>query len=254
MKLGVSYNVFEGEELLEYVLRPIRHLLDHVSVVYQTTSYFGNLAHPDLVPTLQRLQALGLVDEVVYSEPDLTLPPRANETRNRNLGRECSVAAGCTHHITADTDEFYEPGQLEWAKGQMEGYNCSLVGMEMYYKRPEWRIVKNQGQVVPFIQLASSVFDVTAPWVHPVDYTKRCMPCDRCRVFTLDEFTMHHMSYVRSDIRRKLMNNENSKFIQVKKFLDHFDKYELGGRLVVMPDLKVRRTIDVGNPFNIEVP
>ena len=42
MKLGVSYNVFDGEELLESSIKSIRDNVDHISVVYQTISNFGN--------------------------------------------------------------------------------------------------------------------------------------------------------------------------------------------------------------------
>lgn len=34
MKLGISYQVFDGEELLPFAIRPIRSLLYHVCVVY----------------------------------------------------------------------------------------------------------------------------------------------------------------------------------------------------------------------------
>ena len=37
MKLGVSYNVFGGEELLECFIRSVRENVDHVSVVYPPT-------------------------------------------------------------------------------------------------------------------------------------------------------------------------------------------------------------------------
>ena len=41
MKLGVSYNLFDGEELLENSIKCIRDSVDHISVVYQSTSNFG---------------------------------------------------------------------------------------------------------------------------------------------------------------------------------------------------------------------
>ena len=34
MKLGVSYNLFDGEELLESSIKSIRDNVDYVSVVY----------------------------------------------------------------------------------------------------------------------------------------------------------------------------------------------------------------------------
>lgn len=40
--------VFDGEELLEFAIKSIRNEIDHISVTYQTTSYFGNPADPEL--------------------------------------------------------------------------------------------------------------------------------------------------------------------------------------------------------------
>ena len=42
MNLGVSYNVFDGEELLEGSIFQIRNEVDYISVVYQSISNFGH--------------------------------------------------------------------------------------------------------------------------------------------------------------------------------------------------------------------
>ena len=46
MKLGISYNVFDGEELLEKSILCIRDQVDFISVVYQEKSNFGNQCDP----------------------------------------------------------------------------------------------------------------------------------------------------------------------------------------------------------------
>ena len=56
MKLGVSYNVFDGEELLESSIKSIRSEVDYISVVYQTVSNFGNQCSEELIPLLNRLK------------------------------------------------------------------------------------------------------------------------------------------------------------------------------------------------------
>ena len=48
MKISASYNVFDGEELLEKSISSIRDSVDFISVVYQTISNFGNNCSPDL--------------------------------------------------------------------------------------------------------------------------------------------------------------------------------------------------------------
>ena len=54
MRLGVSYNVFDGEELLEESISKIRDNVDFICVVYQNTSNFGEF-RDDLEPFLYDL-------------------------------------------------------------------------------------------------------------------------------------------------------------------------------------------------------
>jgi CRP-like cAMP-binding protein len=63
MKLGISYNLFDGEELLEGSIKQIRQHVDYVSVVYQTISNFGNTCSPELIRLLEKLKSEGLIDE-----------------------------------------------------------------------------------------------------------------------------------------------------------------------------------------------
>ena len=56
MKVGVSYNLFDGEELLEDSIKSIRNNVDYISVVYQTVSNFGNPCSPNLMPVLEELK------------------------------------------------------------------------------------------------------------------------------------------------------------------------------------------------------
>jgi hypothetical protein len=100
--------VFDGEELLEFAIKAIKKNVDWVSATYQSTSYFGNPADPNLAITMHRLKEEGLVDELIHFEPDLSLEPKENELKLRNIGLEASKKAGCTHHISADVDEFLQ--------------------------------------------------------------------------------------------------------------------------------------------------
>ena len=253
MKLGVSYIAFEGEELLEYAVRPIRCLADHISVVYQTVSFFGNPAHPELVPNLERLKAAGLIDELVCHVNDLKLSCKTNEVNARNVGRELSREAGCSHHISADVDEMYEPDQLEFAKREADGYDCSVAFTENYYRHPTYRIHPRQDHRVSLIQPVGSVYDTACEFPFGVDESRKCMPSAKCRVFGRDEFVVHHMSYVRKDVRRKVTNNSNGWGYSVNKFVSDFDKYRLGEILRVAPDFVNRRTVLAENKFGIEM-
>ncbi len=69
MKLGISYNIFDGEELLENSIRSIRENVDYISVVYQEISNFGNPCNGNLVSLINKLKTEGLVDEVFKYKP-----------------------------------------------------------------------------------------------------------------------------------------------------------------------------------------
>ena len=55
MKLGISYNLFDGEELLEYSIQSVRNSTDHINVVYQKTSNWGEPCSENLEDLLSDL-------------------------------------------------------------------------------------------------------------------------------------------------------------------------------------------------------
>ncbi|MFM6972171.1 MAG: hypothetical protein ACKOXJ_00940 [Alphaproteobacteria bacterium] len=48
MKLGITYNLFDGEELLESSVKSVRESAEHINVVYQTTSNWGEKASENI--------------------------------------------------------------------------------------------------------------------------------------------------------------------------------------------------------------
>ena len=69
-----------------------------------------------------------------------------------------------------------------------------------------------------------------------------------------EEFTIHHMSYVRRNIRKKLENSMTGKFYNIDKFVEDFNKYMLGEKLFVAPDFLTRRTVLCEDIFDIGEP
>ena len=98
MKIGVSYNLFDGEELLESSIKSIRNNVEYISVVYQTISNFGNECNEGLVPLLEELKSKGLIDELFEYNPKVNKGGHYNEIKKRNLGLYLSEGAECTHH------------------------------------------------------------------------------------------------------------------------------------------------------------
>ena len=247
---------FDGFELLEFAVKSIRGQIDHISVTYQTTSYFGNQAEIELLPTLEKLKSEGFIDELIFYEPDLKLPPKENELRLRNIGLEASRKAGCSHHISADVDEFYDANQLNYVKKVMEdgGYNYSVARTIAYYKDPTYLVWPEQDLLVTLIHSVDNEYnkDMKYPdFPFHMETTRKLLKTDRFKVLSREEFVIHHMSYVRRDIRRKFDNSDNGRFYNIDKFVKQINNYKLGERVCLLPDYLNRRTRLVENKFGI---
>lgn len=253
MKLGIAYNVFDGEELLEFAAKSIRNSIEYITVVYQTTSYFGNPADSNLVPLLNQLQKSGLIDKLIHYEPDLSLHHKENELRLRNLGLQASKKAGCTHHISSDVDEIYFPDQLQYAKEELdkEDFDFSMAPYICYYKKPTWQISPLQKLSVTFIHPVRNEYTKDSPFPFKIEPTRKLKTTGKYKIFTHDEIMIHHMCYVRKDLRKKYNNSDNNKYINLEEFAKKWETYKLGERLCLLPDYINRKTIEVPNYFGI---
>ncbi len=230
MKIGVSYNLFDGEELLESSIKSIRNNVDYISVVYQTTSNFGNTCDEGLIPLLEDLKNRDLVDELFEYRPKINRGGHYNEIKKRNLGLYLSEGANCTHHMAMDSDEFYTDEDFKLMKSQMEinGYESSACQMTTYYKEPIYRLEPKEDYYVSllFKIRQGKEFVMGHPFPVLVDPTRRMEP-GRCKIFARDEIEMHHMSYVRKNLRKKLQNSSASpNFKNIDKLVDYYNNWE----------------------------
>ncbi len=256
MKLGLCYMVFDGEELLEFSLKSVRSQVDHLSVTYQTTSYWGNKADTDIAGVVQQLQKVGLIDEAIFYEPNLNESPKENEMRLRNVGLAASKKAGCTHHISADVDELYDDQQLAFAKSDMEsgGYDMSVAHYENYYKEPTYLVVPPQDMYVSCIHSIDNEYNMhlrQPDFPFPIEITRRLVNHDKIRIFKRDELLIHHMMNVRKNIQKKYANSSNKILFNLEKFMKQWDNHKVGDRVCLLPDYINRRTVLVPNRFGI---
>lgn len=248
--------VFDGFELLEAAIKSVRQVTDFISVTYQNTSYFGNPASPDLLTTLENLRNQKLIDKLIFFETNLKIHHKINELNLRNVGLNASREAGCTHHISADVDEFYKPQELEFAKSVMDGsdYDFSIVPQEVYFKDPTYLVTPSQNLLAAFMHPVENEYEMNKTFPFRIEVTRRFKKYDKFRVFTKQEIIMHHMSYVRKDIKAKFANSDNAQYIyKLQKFIENHDTYKLGGRVCLLPDYLNRKTIEVDNIFNIRI-
>lgn len=210
MKLGVSYNLFDGEELLESSINQIRGYVDYISVVYQLKSNYGNSCDSNLLEKLEYLKSKNLIDFMIEYTPNLSLGPHQNEIEKRNFGLMLSKANGCTHHMSMDTDEFYVKEQFEFLKKTMsEGdYDSSYCKMISYYKSGEYIRIPLEDYYVSLIYKINNnskfILDCPSPVV--LDATRRIISLNPI-IFERSEIEMHHFSMVRNNIRSKFINS-----------------------------------------------
>lgn len=236
---GVSYSVFDGEELLEQSLKSIRDEADYINVVYQLHSWYGNPADEGLLPLLNKLKREGLIDELAEYAPDLSARAGTNERRKRNIGLKMALAAGCNYFMTMDCDEFYLTGQVAQAKKIIIAKNItnSYCPQTYYGYDPTRRLVVEQIGYVPFFARITKSSKLT---------NRINAPCsaDKSRIITkpwngyervLGEVFMHHMNLIRKNILKKY---ENTSFANREIKLQP-------------PDISSIPYITVDNVFNI---
>ena len=228
-KWGVSYSVWDGEELLESSIRSLRPSVDYIQVVYQKLSWFGKPASKQLVPLLRRLKKEKLIDELVEFEPDLNDKPGHNEIRKRRLGLKISKKRGLNYFMTIDADEFYIAEELEKAKLYIVANSithafCPIVT----YFTP---ILKFDYIPKLYVQFFCKIH-----WFSNINKNKRtpviCDPTRRIADYPFSKYwvmgnvAMHHMHLIRINIKDKFLNSSYPKaYTNFKN--GKYDKYKL---------------------------
>lgn len=232
MRLGISYNLFDGEELLEGSIKQIRKQVDYISVVYQTISNFGNPCNPNLVPLLEKLKSEGLIDELFEYSPKINKGGHSNEIQKRNIGLALSQGAGCTHHMSMDSDEYYITSEFENLKKLIEegDYDSSFCQMQTYYKSWEYSLNPAEEYYVSLIfkVKSDSSYVLGAPAPVLVDPTRRMAPSNKPLTLTRNQIQMHHGSYIRDNVRTKLVNSSASTNFNkdIDRITNHYNNWK----------------------------
>lgn len=257
-KLGIGYNVFDGVELLESSVDSIRNVADYVCVVYQTVSNFGNTINADVEDIVMSLKTAGKVDEIYKYEPN-QVAGHANEINKRNMGMLLSKIKGCTHFMTMDTDELYDESELMNVRSVVYtgDFDSSACKMLTYYRSGEFIVDPPEEYYVPLIYKIDdrrfSMNSVGARWSVPVDPTRR-LPIGSLRLFDRAEIQMHHFSYVRDDIRAKLVNSSASPNYKdrIDEIASHYENWVYGEKCMFAGREKRMYNVKrVDNKFNI---
>lgn len=221
-KLGVSYNVFDGIELLESSIKSIRKNVDYINVVFQTVSNYGEEAENNSIKILNRLKTLKLIDNIIIYHPDLNISSSLNELKKRQTGLEDCLRHKCTYFLNMDTDEYYLEDQFFKAKMFIFKNNISCSACQMYYyiKSPNYKFIEpRRSTYVPFICRINNrtklEFDIKSFCL--VDPTRMVSSKGRIWMFAPDFIAMHHMAFVRKDLEKKFRNSSYNACKEGKK-------------------------------------
>jgi len=261
MKLGITYNLFDSQELLERSIVTIKGAVDYVCVVYQIISNFGNVAHPHLENLLQDLQKRKIIDDIILYVPrsfslderKKMVSPRTSETElgapieniadqffnelsKREIGRIKCKENACTHFMSIDADEFYKIEELKNVKEIMQKYDYdgTACRMRYFFKEPTYQLMPHDeiNSVTLIYKIKDkSEFKLACSLPNPgilVDPTRRLDNLSNFKLFERDIIEMYHMSFVRKDMRRKMMNVSNRgnyQYNDLESFLQKFETW-----------------------------
>lgn len=234
MKIGVSYNVFDGVELLKDAISYVREYVDFISVVAQKRSNFGEELTEKEIKILEDLFKEGYINDLYYYNPDVSLSAHGNEITKRNLAIQICENNGCTHVMVSDCDEIYDNDSMEYLVNfhRENPEKVSYCSIDVYYYNHKYKIVSNSKLHV------SNLF--------PVKYRFGRGVCrervDPTRIVNVrnhelveyhsnEDVVMHHYTYVRKDMIKKMRNSSGRESFfrsrdKFDKFLEYYNNFE----------------------------
>lgn len=247
MTLAAIYNTFDGEELLEGSIAQIIDQVDEVLIVYQLESNIGE-HYPGLLSTLARIKERWPNVRLRKYVPDFTLTPTGNERQKRQIGLNWAGKLGCSHYLFLDNDEYYQPQAFAAAKQKLEeeGYDASACRLHTYYQKPTYRLEPMENYWVPFIGKLKPGLQAGGKFPVLVDPTRAVRPIERCYLFADHELVMHHYSYVRQNIGRKLRNSSAAKnFGNIPQLVHRFNNWQPGQPMINFTSYGIVQVPDV---------
>lgn len=209
-KIALTINAFDASEHLETIISEIRDQLDYVVAIYQKKSYCQNSMDPLDFEELNRINKMGLIDELIEFIPNFSKPHREQECDKRNMGIEMMKSKGFSHILNIDADEYYDADQFREVKNQINknGWPITYWSYVNYYRDFDHYLVYPFRPFVPGIHSTYFKYTFNGPAPGPTDPTRRIFnPTNIGTYLFPDEvIRMGHAAWIRKDIRKKLEN------------------------------------------------
>lgn len=232
MRIGVSYGVFSGLELLKPSILNIRRFASHLVVVWSPYSSTGERAPKYMLPLLNDLLKSKLVDELVEFRPRIVRNPvemQDNCRLKREIGRLKCKEAGCSHHLIRDCDEFHEDSQFEKMLDVFPTVDCTLSMIREYVYHPTKRLKKLSGLYVPAIQHIDKPLKKIRPFNVIVDMGRTVGDLKTWRMLKPNELLMHHLTFVRynkEEMERKYQGHGHCHRVgTLEKFIEWTNRF-----------------------------
>lgn len=209
MILGVTYTVFSGLELLKPSIQNIRPFAAHIVVVWSPISSTGEKAVKYAKPLLDNLVNCGLVDELILFQPQIThLPVKMQDNcrMKREAGRLACMAAGCSHHLIRDCDEFFDQDQFKSMMTVFSSVDCTISRIQEYVYHPMLKLKTLSDLYVPVVQCIHKKLRKENPFNVTVDMGRTVADIKTFKILKQDDLVMHHYTFVRynqEEIERK---------------------------------------------------
>lgn len=214
-KLGIIYNLFDAEELLEKSILQIRDYADYIVVGYQNESWYGNKdSNNNTIELLNNLKNKKFIDDYyIYDYKN----NKNKFLRSAGICRRLKMLHGvkllkknkCSHVLFMDVDEFYFGADFKIAKEFIIGNNFShsAVPMYGYYYKPIYRRADINQATVPFILKIKKFKFISSFGMPCYCDTYRCFNYNKLfdSFYFYTKIAMHHMTRVRKNINEKFI-------------------------------------------------
>lgn len=242
IKVGVGIICYEGTEHLRSIIEEIRSEVDEIVLLWSDKSYAGKKADDTDKAEVSRILQDGLANDIVYFPCISYLPPREQETVRRNQGLAYFQSRGMDYALIMDSDEFYKKEDFIKAKDIVRTWlpQATFCYYRNYYKYKECELQDDcfeQMRVVPFLCSTSQRFQYDIPFYYPSDPTRR-MSTHFNYYFPKEVLTMNHWSWIRNDIRKKIMNWSSMDMFPVserEEMIDYYEKFDIRQTYVRIP-------------------
>lgn len=269
-KLGATYIVFDGVELLESSISCIRESVDFICVVYQKTSWFGAKIKKEDLDELHELKSRGLIDSLIEfssfapiygaSTKSKISKAKGYETAKRDASLNECLKNGCTHYICLDVDEFYDPETFKEAKEYIYDNEVHYSACKyLNYVTPTLHRGLS-AMYVPFICRITKTSRNGKRFFVRTDPTRGVYTAHAVKTmaFNSNKIIMHHMETVRKDIYRKYesttrLNLNRSKIKELSHIIDSVDDSQSNIRFnrIIYEASREFKLIKTKNKFNI---